>query len=92
MGVERLELVELVEGEVAKLSPQGRDLWEMLRVTSLTLWWQHTSLLPQCARRSVPRERRPCHGIDEEQAGGHGGRAARASVCGPAGEDPPVVY
>ena len=34
MGVERLELVELVEGEVAKLSPQGRDLWEMLELAA----------------------------------------------------------
>ena len=34
MGVERLELVELIEGEVAKLSPQGRDLWEMLELAA----------------------------------------------------------
>jgi hypothetical protein len=30
MGVSRLELVELIEGEVSKLSPRGRDLWERL--------------------------------------------------------------
>ena len=34
MGIERLELVELIEGEVAKLSPQGRDLWEMLELAA----------------------------------------------------------
>jgi hypothetical protein len=34
MGVERLELVELIEGEAAKLSPQGRDLWEMLELAA----------------------------------------------------------
>jgi hypothetical protein len=34
MGVERLELVELIEGEVAKLSPRGRDLWEMLELAA----------------------------------------------------------
>ena len=34
MGVERLELVELIEGEVARLSPQGRDLWEMLELAA----------------------------------------------------------
>ncbi len=34
MGVERLELVELIEGEVAKLSPQGRELWEMLELAA----------------------------------------------------------
>jgi hypothetical protein len=34
MGVERLELVELIEGEVVKLSPQGRDLWEMLELAA----------------------------------------------------------
>ena len=28
MGVSRLELVALIEGEVSKLSPRGRDLWE----------------------------------------------------------------
>ena len=30
MGVSRLELVELIEGEVSKLSPRGRGLWECL--------------------------------------------------------------
>ena len=34
MGVERLELVELIEGEMAQLSPQGRDLWEMLELAA----------------------------------------------------------
>ena len=34
MGVERLELVELIEGEVARLSPQGRDLWELLELAA----------------------------------------------------------
>lgn len=32
MGVSRLELVELIEGEVSKLSPRGRDLWERLEL------------------------------------------------------------
>src|SRR5918997_6082636 len=44
----------------------------------LTLQWQRTSLLLNCACWSVPHKRRSCHGIDEEQAGGHGGRPARA--------------
>ena len=30
MGVSRVEVVELIEGEVSKLSPRGRDLWERL--------------------------------------------------------------
>ena len=34
MGVERLKLVELIEGEVAKLSPHGRNLWEMLELAA----------------------------------------------------------
>jgi hypothetical protein len=32
MSVDRLELVELIEGEAAKLSPQGRGLWERLEL------------------------------------------------------------
>jgi hypothetical protein len=32
MGVSRLELVERIEGEVSKLSPRGRDLWERLEL------------------------------------------------------------
>ena len=32
MGVSRLELVELIEGEVSKLSPRGRGLWERLEL------------------------------------------------------------
>jgi hypothetical protein len=32
MGVSRLELVELIEGEVSTLSPRGRDLWESLEL------------------------------------------------------------
>ena len=37
MSVDRLTLVELIEGEVAKLSPRGRDLWERLELhTELT--------------------------------------------------------
>ena len=36
MSVSRLELVELIEGEVAKLSPQGRELWERLELYTET--------------------------------------------------------
>ena len=32
MGVSRLELVELIEGEVSKLSPRWRGLWERLEL------------------------------------------------------------
>jgi len=32
MGVSRLELVELIEGEVSKLSARGRDLWDRLEL------------------------------------------------------------
>ena len=32
MSVDRVTLVELIEGEVAKLSPRGRDLWERLEL------------------------------------------------------------
>jgi hypothetical protein len=32
MSVDRLTLVELIEGEVAKLSPRGRELWERLEL------------------------------------------------------------
>lgn len=31
--MDRLELVELIEGETAKLSPKGRELWETLELT-----------------------------------------------------------
>ena len=31
--MDRLELVELIEGEAAKLSPQARELWEALELT-----------------------------------------------------------
>ena len=31
-SVDRLTLVELIEGEVAKLSPRGRELWERLEL------------------------------------------------------------
>jgi hypothetical protein len=32
MSVDRLSLVELIEGETAKLSPRGRGLWERLEL------------------------------------------------------------
>lgn len=32
MSVSRLQLVELIEGEAAKLSPRGRELWERLEL------------------------------------------------------------
>jgi hypothetical protein len=32
MSVDRLTLVELIEGEAAKLSPRGRELWERLEL------------------------------------------------------------
>jgi hypothetical protein len=32
MTVSRIELVELIEGEVAKLSPRGLELWERLEL------------------------------------------------------------
>lgn len=32
MSVSKIELVELIEGEVAKLSPRGRELWERLEL------------------------------------------------------------
>ncbi len=31
--MDRLELVELIEGEAAKLSPRGRELWEALELS-----------------------------------------------------------
>ena len=35
-GLDRLTLVELIEGEVAKLSPRGRELWERLELHTET--------------------------------------------------------
>jgi hypothetical protein len=35
-SVDRLTLVELIEGEVAKLSPRGRELWERLELHTET--------------------------------------------------------
>ena len=46
MSVSRLELVELIESEVAKLSPRGRELWERLEL--------HTET---AARRARPARR-----------------------------------
>jgi hypothetical protein len=52
MGVERLELVELIEGEAAKLSPRGRDLWEMLELAAEDASEQATPL-PRSKTRAV---------------------------------------